>query len=129
MRFRKTLRNMHPHWLRAFSNYFTPAVIIIAIAAMVFHWSTDIHLALNAFTSVLIITCPCALALSSPFTLGNVLRIFSQNSMYIKNPLTVENIAQVDTLVFDKTGTLTDTSETAVTFSLSLMNFRKPRPM
>lgn len=102
-----------------FSNYFTPAVIIIAIAAMVFHWNTDIHLALNAFTSVLIITCPCALALSSPFTLGNVLRIFSQNSMYIKNPLTVENIAQVDTLVFDKTGTLTDTSETAVTFYFS----------
>lgn len=101
-----------------FSNIFTPAVIVIALAAMIFHWPSDIHLALNAFTSVLIITCPCALALSSPFTMGNVLRIFSQQHIYIKNPLVVEVMANIDTLVFDKTGTLTDTSDTSVHFRL-----------
>jgi Cu+-exporting ATPase len=101
-----------------FSTIFTPSVLVIAIVSMIFHWSTDIHLALNAFTSVLIITCPCALALSSPFTMGNVLRIFSQQQIYIKNPMVVETMANIDTLVFDKTGTLTDTSDTTVSFRL-----------
>lgn len=98
------------------SRWFTPIVIIIACLAMAFWWSTDLHKALNAFTSVLIIACPCALALSSPFTLGNVLRLLGRQKLFLKNALTVEKLAQIDTIVFDKTGTLTNTKEAKIEF-------------
>jgi len=66
-----------------------------------------VTLALNAFTAVLIVACPCALALSTPFTLGNTLRIFGKNNFYLKNVSVLETLAKIKTIIFDKTGTLT----------------------
>src|SRR5690606_12678992 len=60
-----------------------------------------------AFTAVLIIACPCALALSSPFTLSAALSIFDKNRFFIKNTGAIEQLAKIDSLVFDKTGTIT----------------------
>ena len=72
------------------------------------YWLPDnITLAINAFTAVLIVACPCALALSTPFTLGNTLRIFGKNKFYLKNVSVIEALAKIHTVVFDKTGTLT----------------------
>ncbi|HWB63302.1 MAG TPA: HAD-IC family P-type ATPase, partial [Chitinophagales bacterium] len=85
--------------------------------ALAYWWGIDIRRALNAFTSVLIITCPCALSLSSPFTLGNVLRILSRNKIFMKNALAIEKMAGIKAVVFDKTGTLTNNNETRVEFS------------
>jgi P-type E1-E2 ATPase len=59
------------------------------------------------FTAVLIVACPCALALTAPFTLGNMLRIYGRAKFYIKNATVIEQLAKVDTVVFDKTGTIT----------------------
>ncbi len=98
------------------SKWFTPIVMLIAIAASMYWWNKDFHKALNAFTSVLIITCPCALALASPFTLGNVLRILGRNRVYLKNALVIEKLAKIDSIVFDKTGTLTNTKEAKIEF-------------
>ena len=61
----------------------------------------------NVLTAILIVACPCALALTAPFTLGNVLRIMGKQKMYLKNAVVIEQLAKVDTVVFDKTGTLT----------------------
>jgi P-type Cu+ transporter len=74
------------------------------------------HRALNAFTAVLIITCPCALALSTPFTLGNMLRVFGREKFYLKSAGIIETIAKADTIVMDKTGTITRAGSAAVTF-------------
>jgi Cu+-exporting ATPase len=98
------------------SKWFTPIVITIAFAACAYWYGKDLHKALNAFTSVLIITCPCALALSSPFTLGNVLRILGRNKIFLKNTLTIEKLAQINSIVFDKTGTLTNTKDAKIEF-------------
>lgn len=98
------------------SRWFTPVIMFIATVSMLFWWNTDLHRALNAFTSVLIIACPCALALSSPFTLGNVLRLLGRHRIYLKNALTIEKLAQISTIVFDKTGTLTNTKNAKIDF-------------
>lgn len=93
------------------SEWFTPLILLIAVGGGTYWWwQGDAGRAFGAFTAILIITCPCALALSSPFTLGNALRIFGRNRFYLKNAAVVERLSRVDYLVFDKTGTLTDTS-------------------
>ncbi|MGI9550373.1 MAG: HAD-IC family P-type ATPase, partial [Aurantibacter sp.] len=68
------------------------------------------------FTAVLIIACPCAIALAAPFTLGNMLRIFGRKKFYLKNTQSVEQLARVDTAIFDKTGTITASKQSTATY-------------
>jgi Cu+-exporting ATPase len=89
------------------SKYFTFAVLTIATLSAMFWLPDNITLAINAFTAVLIVACPCALALSTPFTLGNALRILGKNKLYLKNVSIIEALAKIHTIIFDKTGTLT----------------------
>jgi Cu+-exporting ATPase len=89
------------------SEYFTGAVLLVAFSAGIFWLFNDSSLALFAFTSVLIIACPCALALTIPFTFGSTMRAFGRKGFYIKNTAVIENLEKIDTVVFDKTGTIT----------------------
>ncbi len=104
----------------AFSNvvskYFTIVILLIAVTASLFWIPVNIHTALNVLTAVLIVACPCALALSIPFTMGNVLRIFGRNKFYLKNTSVVEELKKINSIIFDKTGTITDTGKAAVEF-------------
>lgn len=100
------------------SKYFTLILIGIAISAAAFWlFNHDSTKAWAAFTAVLIIACPCALALSSPFTLSAALSIFDKHQFFIKNTATIEKMAKVDELVFDKTGTLSTPNASNITFS------------
>ncbi|MBT8237509.1 MAG: HAD-IC family P-type ATPase [Croceitalea sp.] len=96
------------------SKRFTIAVLTIAIIATAFWLVVDPSKSLNVFTAVLIIACPCAIALAAPFTLGNMLRIFGKHKFYVKDTNTIERMAQIDTAIFDKTGTLTSTFENTI---------------
>ncbi|PSR12494.1 MAG: ATPase P [Bacteroidetes bacterium] len=93
--------------LEKIGKYFTPTVLLIALLTIAYWWPIDHRIALHAFTAVLIIACPCALALSVPFTLGNALRLLGKNEVYLKNTGVLESLYDVDAIVFDKTGTLT----------------------
>ena len=99
------------------SKYFTFAILIIAISAGIYWFFIDKTKAFQVVSAVLIIACPCALALSAPFALGNMLRIFGKNKFYLKNTNVIENIAKIDTMVFDKTGTITTNKSTNISFS------------
>jgi Cu+-exporting ATPase len=98
------------------SKYFTYSVLLISILAAFFWLPGQIARAFDAFTAVLIIACPCALALSTPFTLGNVLRIFGRNGFYLRNTSVVESLARISMIVFDKTGTLTRSEKSRLKF-------------
>lgn len=99
------------------SGKFTFIVLFLALAALVFWvWSGQASMGVLAFTSVLIITCPCALAMSTPLTLGNTLRVFGQGKLYLKNAQVIEKLAKIDTVIFDKTGTLTAPSQASVSY-------------
>ncbi len=98
------------------SGYFTWTVVSIALIAFLFWMDKDLTIAVRAFTTVLIVACPCALSMSTPFTLGNTLRIFGRGKFYLKNAAVVERLALVDTLVFDKTGTLTDPANASIVY-------------
>lgn len=98
------------------SKYFTYVVIVIALITMTYWWFFDRSMAFNTFTAVLIVACPCALALAIPFTYGNILRLLSRGGFYLRNVATIENIQDIDHIIFDKTGTITDNSKIDITY-------------
>ena len=99
------------------SQYFTVIILLIATASTAYWWwIADSTVALNVFTAVLIIACPCALAMSAPFTLGNILRIFGKKKFYLKNAKVIEQLAKINTVIFDKTGTITSAQKSAITY-------------
>lgn len=103
------------------SKYFTVVLIATAASAAIFWiYNGESDKAWAAFTAVLIIACPCALALSSPFTLSAALRVFDKNKMYIKNTQVIEQMAAINTMVFDKTGTITSPNAAHLFFEGSL---------
>ena len=91
-----------------FGRWFTLTVIAVAVGAGLF-WLVfgDTGRAVKAFISVLIVACPCALALAAPFALGTAQRVLARIQVFLKNGLVLERMAKVEAIVFDKTGTLT----------------------
>ena len=89
------------------SKYFTVVLLVIAFCSLFFWLPTDYKRGFAAFTAVLIVACPCALALSTPFTMSAALSILDKNFFYLKNTAVVEQLARVDSIVLDKTGTIT----------------------
>lgn len=100
-----------------YSRRFTRFVIGVAAGAALF-WLASGQGArgLKAFASVLIVACPCALALAAPFALGTAQRLLARLQVFLKNALVLERMAQVDAIVFDKTGTLTASRAESVRF-------------
>ena len=102
--------------VNAVSKYFTFGVISVALISFFYWLPQNFEFGLNAFTAVLIIACPCALALSTPFTLGSALRIFGRNKFYLKNTHVIEKLSKITDIVFDKTGTITESKNVNINY-------------
>jgi Cu2+-exporting ATPase len=88
---------------------YAPAVHILGAATLILWLALGAgwHIALTYAIAVLIITCPCALALAVPAVqIAAASRLFKRGVM-VKAPDGLERIAEIDMVVFDKTGTLT----------------------
>jgi len=120
--FQKNVNQKHKTITDAISRYFTPILLLIAFAGFGYWIFIDANIAFNVFTAVLIVACPCALALTAPFTFGNILRILGKQKMYLKNALVIEQLAKVDTIVFDKTGTITTNKKANISYEGDLIS-------
>ncbi|MHB0755093.1 heavy metal translocating P-type ATPase [Polaribacter sp. M15] len=107
------------------SKHFTIIVLSIALVATIYWLFVDASIALNVFTAVLIIACPCAIALAAPFTFGNLLRIFGKQKFYLKNATVIEQLATINSLIFDKTGTLTTNVKSNISYDGSSLNLQQ----
>lgn len=96
------------------STYFTIAVIVIALIAGFVWLQIDPQKAPFVVTSVLIVACPCAIALSVPFTHGNIIRQLGRKSFYLRSSKVIDPLNDIDDVVLDKTGTLTLTDNVQV---------------
>lgn len=104
---------------------FTWLVLGIALITAVYWYFVEPSRMWLILTSVLMVACPCALALATPFTYGSMLRVFGRHGFYLKNADVIERLATIDTIVFDKTGTLTHgTAEIKFMGSLSSLEER-----
>jgi Cu+-exporting ATPase len=96
--------------------YFTMAILGIGVLTLAYWLPRDTTTAFNAFTAVLIVACPCAVALAIPFIFGNVLRIMAKHQFFLKNTAVVESMVKATAVVFDKTGTITQRQESEIWF-------------
>ena len=98
------------------SKYFTFIILGITLLAGIYWYQIDFEKMFQVVSAILIVACPCALALSTPFTMGHIMRILGRNKMYVKDAHTIEKMAKIDTLVFDKTGTITYNKKANISF-------------
>lgn len=90
---------------------YAPTVHLTALATFLFWYfgaGVGLEQALFTASAVLIITCPCALALAVPAVQVIVTSRLLRAGVLLKSPTALERLAALDTVVFDKTGTLTE---------------------
>lgn len=98
------------------TRFFLIAVFLVALIASVFWSFIDPRRIPEIVTAVLVVACPCALALSFPFVYGNAMRKLGNKGFYFKSTFEIEKLKVIDYLVFDKTGTLTKDKTESVYF-------------
>jgi Cu+-exporting ATPase len=114
--FRKVEESRYKKIIDSAARTFTWIVLGIALVTSVYWYKKDASEMWLVLTSVLMVACPCALALAAPFTYGNMLRVFGRNGFYLKNADVIERMAAINAVVFDKTGTVTYSNEPDVQF-------------
>ncbi|WP_077751439.1 heavy metal translocating P-type ATPase [Shewanella psychrophila] len=94
-------------YVDSISNYFTWTILVVAALTYVvwkIYWPED---AFWVTLSVLVATCPCALALATPTAVTCATGIFTRIGVIARTPGVFEKLTQIRHVVFDKTGTLT----------------------
>ena len=97
-------------FIERFSRYYTPAVILVAALLVVVPPLAFGIPFLEAFYRALIllvISCPCALAISTPVSMVSGITTAAHNGVLIKGRDSLEAVGLARVVVFDKTGTLT----------------------
>ena len=105
--FKKKQENLQT-WVDKISAYFTGAILLIALFTGIYWWFANEGMVWNAVSAVLIVACPCALALVLPFSYGHAMRILGKKGLFLKNAEVIESLSKTDRVIFDKTGTLTE---------------------
>ncbi len=103
-----SLRSKIVNLTNKISKYFTLAVFILS--AVLFFYLLKNHglkHALECAITLLIVTCPCALALAVPLTFTRALSKASENGIIIKSDEVIEKISKIQHVFLDKTGTIT----------------------
>ncbi len=97
-------------FIERFAKFYTPAVIITAILIVV----VPVFILKNPFDywftqalTLLIISCPCALVISTPVTVFSALGNATKNGVLIKGGKFLEDMGRIRVIAFDKTRTLT----------------------
>ena len=93
-----------------FSKYYTPTIIILAFLILIIPTlllGLPFEKWLYKALVLLVISCPCALTISTPISMVSAITSGARNGVLIKGGSFIEKISKIQVMVFDKTGTLT----------------------
>ena len=108
-----------------FANYYTPTVIGLAVFVATvppFIFGLNFDTWFYRALVLLVVSCPCALAISTPVSMVSGITAGTRNGVLIKGGEYVEEMQNIKTMVFDKTGTLTE-GKLEVTDVITLNNY------
>jgi Cu2+-exporting ATPase len=91
----------------AVATRFVTALFLVAVAVFAYWYGADPGRAFEIALAVLIVSCPCALALAVPAALASANGALSQRGVLVLGADALDRLAEVDTALLDKTGTLT----------------------
>lgn len=92
------------------SEYFSAVILLLALGTFIvwWFWPHSFDTAFMVGISVIVIACPCALALATPVATLVGLGQGAKRGILFKEAAQLETLAKIDTLVLDKTGTITE---------------------
>jgi Cd2+/Zn2+-exporting ATPase len=94
-----------------FAKYYTPAVMLLALGVAVVPtliFGQPLSEWIYKALVLLVVSCPCALAISTPVSMVSGITSAAKNGVLIKGGSYLEEMRKVRVLAFDKTGTLTE---------------------
>lgn len=89
------------------AQWFSATVLTLGALFAVIYATVDVHEAINRALALVILACPCALALATPLTQSLALKKAARGGALIRKAEAFEKLQQVRDVFFDKTGTLT----------------------
>lgn len=93
-----------------FAKYYTPSVIVVAVGVATIPplvWGAPCASWFERALALLVISCPCALLISTPVSIISAITSAARHGVLIKGGVYLEELGQIKAVVFDKTGTLT----------------------
>ncbi|MEX5744525.1 heavy metal translocating P-type ATPase [Massilia sp. X63] len=93
-----------------FARWLVPAALVLAAASFTFSWAAGgdpVQAALRAL-SVLVAACPCAVGLALPLAYAASTASAARQGILLRDPASLEALANAREILFDKTGTLTE---------------------
>ena len=93
-----------------FARYYTPAVIVLAVLVAVIpplFFQQSFQYWLYRALVMLVVACPCALAISTPVAMISAITSAGRNGVLVKGSTFIEQMSATKAIAFDKTGTLT----------------------
>ena len=103
------------------AKYYTPIVLIISVITFIcFILFTDLTIYESIYRALvfLVISCPCAIAISVPLSYFTGIGVSSKNGILVKGSNYLDLLSRVNKIVFDKTGTLTSGAFKVTSFNL-----------
>lgn len=103
------------------AKYYTPIVLIISVITFIcFILFTDLTTYESIYRALvfLVISCPCAIAISVPLSYFTGIGVSSKNGILVKGSNYLDLLSRVNKIVFDKTGTLTSGAFIVTSFNL-----------
>ena len=104
-------KSNHERFIEKFARYYTPIIILAALMVMIIPplvFGLDFNDWFYRGLILLVVSCPCALTLSTP--LANIASLTKQarEGILVKGNRFIEQINDIEVFAFDKTGTLTE---------------------
>ena len=105
------MKSLTERFIDKFSKYYTPSVILLAmcvVAIPTFIFGLSFSEWFYKALVLLVVSCPCALAISTPVAMVSGITSAAKNGVLIKGSTYVEEVNKIRVFAFDKTGTLTE---------------------